>query len=458
MSELGTAARPLRVALVGSGPSSFYAVEALLKAGQPVVVDMFDRLPTPFGLVRGGVAPDHPKIKSVTRVYEKIAQSEGFSFFGNVMIGRDIAVDELRRFYDAVIFACGAESDKHLGIPGEDLPGSHAATEFVGWYNGHPDYRDRSFDLSSEVAVVIGQGNVAMDVTRILAKSVDELRDTDIAQHALDVLAESRIKEIHLVGRRGPVQAAFTHPELKELGHLSACDPVVDPADLELDPASRQELEDASNHHSQKNMGILQEFVELPASTKGKRCRIRFFRSPHELRGDGRVESIVLEKNVLVGEPFRQRAMATEEREEIACGLVFRSVGYRGVPIPGVPFDDSRGVFPNEDGRILDRGDAVPGLYCAGWIKRGPSGIIGTNKPDSQKTVQGLLLDVPKLEPCEVPSSDALRELLGSRGVRAVSFADWQKIDAAEIERGQAVGKPREKFTRIEEMLAVLGA
>jgi ferredoxin--NADP+ reductase len=456
MSELGTAARPLRVAVVGSGPSGFYAVEALFKAGVPVQVEMFDRLPTPFGLVRGGVAPDHPKIKSVTRVYEKIAQNEGFAFFGNVTIGKDIAIEELRRFYDAVLFTCGAESDKHLGVPGESLPGSHAATEFVGWYNGHPDYRGRSFDLSQEVAVIIGQGNVAMDVTRILAKSVDELRNTDIAQHALDALAESRIKEIHLVGRRGPVQAAFTHPELKELGELDTCDPVIDPADLDLDPTSRQELEDVSNHHSQKNMGVLEAFAARESGSKAKRCRIRFFRSPNELRGDGRVQSIVLEKNVLIGEPFRQRAMATDEREEIPCGLVFRSVGYRGVAIPGVPFDDSRGVFPNEDGRILDRGDAVPGLYCAGWIKRGPSGIIGTNKPDSQKTVQELLLDMPKLDPCDEPSSDALRELLKSRGVRAVSFADWQKIDAAEIERGQALGKPREKFTRVEDMLAVL--
>ncbi|MDX9972732.1 MAG: NADP oxidoreductase, partial [FCB group bacterium] len=295
MSELGTAARPLRVAMVGSGPSSFYAVEALLKAERAVAVDMFDRLPTPFGLVRGGVAPDHPKIKSVTRVYEKIAQHEAFAFFGNVTVGKDISVDELHRFYDAIIFACGAETDKRLGVPGESLQGSYAATEFVGWYNGHPDYRDRHFDLSHEVAVIIGQGNVAMDVTRILAKSVDELRDTDIAQHALEVLAESRIKEIHLVGRRGPVQAAFTHPELKELGHLSTCDPVVDPADLQLDAASREELEDASNHHSQKNMGVLEEFAARPSSGKDKRCRIRFFRSPHELRGDGRVQSIVLE-------------------------------------------------------------------------------------------------------------------------------------------------------------------
>lgn len=456
MSELGSLARPLRVAIIGSGPSGFYAAESLFKSGHTVQVDMFDRLPTPFGLVRGGVAPDHPKIKSVTRVYDKIAENPKYAFLGNVAIGRDIAVDELRRFYDAVIFACGAETDRHLGIPGESMPGSHTATEFVGWYNGHPDYRDRHFDLSHEVAVIVGQGNVAMDVTRVLAKSVDELRGTDIAEHALDALAESKVREIHMIGRRGPVQAAFTQPEIKEIGHLEDCDPVIDPADLILDAVSQAELDDPDNQHSQKNMAVMREFAERPAPGKNKRYHIRFFRSPHELKGTSRVESAVFEKTVLVGEPFRQRALATEELEEIPCGIFFRSVGYRGIPIPGVPFDEQRGVFPNEDGRILDRGDAVPGLYCVGWIKRGPSGVIGTNKPDSNATAVELIKDMPKLDPCDTPDSDQVRELLSSRGVRPVSFSDWKQIDAAEIERGKAKGKPREKFTRVEEMLAVL--
>jgi ferredoxin--NADP+ reductase len=456
MSELGSAARPLRVAIVGSGPSGFYSAEALFKSSATVSVDMYDRLPTPFGLVRGGVAPDHPKIKSVTRIYEKIADNPAFAFFGNVTVGKDIAVAELRRHYDAVLFSCGAETDRHLGIPGESMPGSHTATEFVGWYNGHPDYRNRHFDLSQEVAVIIGQGNVAMDVTRILAKSVDELRQTDIAQHALDALAESRVREIHLVGRRGPVQAAFTQPEIKELGQLEVCDPVLDPADLELDPVSREELEDPENQHSQKNMAVLREFAARPAPTKARRIHIRFFLAPNEFKGTHRVESAVFDKTVLVGDAFRQRAMPTEERVEIPCGLVFRSVGYRGIAIPGVPFDEQRGVFPNEEGRILDRGEVVPGLYCAGWIKRGPSGVIGTNKPDSNATVEELLQDMPKLDPCDLPDSNAVRELLASRGVRVVSFDDWRRIDAAEIERGKAVGKPREKFTRIEEMLGVL--
>ena len=456
MTKLGTDARPLRVAIVGSGPSGFYAAEALEKADIAVEIDMYDRLPTPFGLVRGGVAPDHAKIKNVTKVFEKIAKHEAFNFFGNVTIGKDLSIDELREFYDAVLFACGAETDRRLNIPGEDLAGSYTATEFVGWYNGHPDYRDRVFDLSQEVAMVIGQGNVAMDVTRILAKTVDELRNTDIAEHALDALAESKIKEIHLVGRRGPVQAAFTPPEIKEIGELADCDVVLDPADLELNQASQLELDDPNNQHSQKNMAILRDFANRPAPTKSKRYHIRFYRSPVELKGAERIETIVLERNELVGEPFSQKARGTGEYETMPCGLVFRSVGYRGVPIEGVPFDDSRGVFPNEDGRITENGSILPGLYAAGWIKRGPSGVIGTNKPDSQATVAALLQDVDSLPPCPTPSADAVWERLGQKGVQAVSFDGWRAIDAKEIELGESKGKPREKITRIEDMLAIL--
>jgi len=457
MTELGTVARPMRVAIVGSGPSGFYAADALLKSSTIVTVDMFDRLPTPYGLVRLGVAPDHPKIKSVTRVFEKIAAHERFAFLGNVHIGKDITVDELQRHYDAVLFTCGAETDRRLGIPGEDLPGSYTATEFVAWYNGHPDYRDRHFDLSHEVAVVIGQGNVAMDVTRILAKTVDELKATDIAQHALDALAASKVKEIYLIGRRGPVQAAFTQPEIKEIGELAECDPVIDPRDLVLNEESSLELADPDNQHSQKNFAILKEFSERPAPSKRKRYHIRFFLSPVEILGQGKVQRIILEKNELTGFAFKQSARGTGVREELDCGLVFRSVGYRGIAIPGVPFDDKRGVFPNEDGRVLSNGSAAPGIYAAGWIKRGPSGVIGTNKPDSQATVETLLADAPKLPPCPVPNTQAVLDLLKNRGIRVVSFADWQVIDSAEIERGKAKGKPREKFATKEEMLALLG-
>ncbi len=455
MHATGTHECPLRVAIVGSGPSGFYAAESLYKAAVPVRIDMFDRLPVPFGLVRGGVAPDHPKIKTVTRIFDRIAAHEGFQFFGNVQVGRDIAVDELRQYYDVVLFACGAETDRRLEVPGESLPGSHTATEFVGWYNGHPDYCDRVFDLASEVAVIVGQGNVAVDVCRILSKTVNELKDTDIAQHALEALAASRIRRIYLVGRRGPVQAKFTSQELRELGALEACAPVVAPADLELDAASQAELDHPDNKHSQKNLAILREFAQRPPSDAPKQCQIRFLRSPVKIHGTERVASVEFERNALEGEPFHLRARGTGETETLACGLVFRSVGYRGIAIPGVPFDEKRGVFPNVQGRILEGGSPIPGLYAAGWIKRGPSGIIGTNKPDSAETIKALLDDMPSLPPCPRRDSLDVARLLRDRGVRVVTYADWQAIDAEEIARGQQAGKPREKFTRLEDFLEV---
>ena len=447
---------PLRVAVVGSGPAGFYAAETLLRSPETAAeVDLFDRLPTPYGLVRGGVAPDHPKIKTVTRIFDRIAAHEGFQFFGNVQVGRDIAVDELRQYYDAVLFACGAETDRRLEVPGESLPGSHTATEFVGWYNGHPDYCDRVFDLASEVAVIVGQGNVAVDVCRILSKTVNELKDTDIAQHALEALAASRIRRIYLVGRRGPVQAKFTSQELRELGALEACAPVVDPGELELDPVSQAELDDPNNKHSQKNVSILREFAERRPADTPRQCYIRFLRSPVEIRGADHVESVVLEKNTLEGEAFHLRARGTGETEQIPCGLVFRSVGYRGVPIPGVPFDEEQGIFPNIGGRIAADGQPIAGLYACGWIKRGPSGIIGNNKPDSAETVKALLDDMPSLPPCPRRDSLDVARLLRDRGVRVVTYADWQAIDAEEIARGQQAGKPREKFTRLEDFLEV---
>ncbi len=456
MSQLGTATRPLRVAIVGSGPSGFYAAEALFKSKQQVKVDMFDRLPTPYGLVRGGVAPDHQKIKNVIRVYEKIAKSEHFAFWGNVNIGRDITVDELKQHYDAILFTCGAETDRRLDVPGEDLPGSYTATEFVGWYNGHPDYRDRNFDLSGKVAVIIGQGNVAMDVSRILAKTRKELEDTDIADYALDALTRSNIEKIYVIGRRGPVQTKFTPPEIKEIGELEDCDPVVRPEDLVLDDASRVELDAPESNHERKNFEIMREFSTRSALAKRKRYYLEFLLSPVELRGDGHLQQVVFVKNRLAGEPFNQWAEATEEKITLDCDIFFRSVGYRGISIPGVPFDQKKGIFPNREGRVLDGDSPVPGVYAAGWIKRGPSGIIGTNKPDSQATVEVILSDIETLTPCAVPDSEPLRQLLRERKVRVVTFADWQRIDAAEVERGKSKGKPREKFAFVEEMLALL--
>ncbi len=455
--DLKSMNRPLRVAVVGSGPSGFYAAEALFALAANVKVDMFDRLPTPFGLVRYGVAPDHHKIKGVTKIYEKTAAHPSFSFFGNVTIGKDLTVDELSQFYDAVIFSCGAQTDKKLGIPGEDLKGSYAATEFVAWYNGHPDYRNRTFDVSHQTAIVVGQGNVAIDVSRILCKSADELKNTDIAQHALDVLAESKIKEVHLIGRRGPVQAAFTPAEIKEFGDLTRCDPIVYPQDLKLNPQSSAELQDHDSILRLRNWDILQEFSARQPRKGKKKFILQFLKSPVELVGEGKIERAVFEKNQLVGESGHQKAEGTGEKIEIPCGLFLRSVGYRGVAIDGVSFDEGKGIFPNLGGRIQKEGEPAKGFYAVGWIKRGPSGVIGTNKPDSLDTVKVLLADLPILLPCQTPDTKAVEETLIKRGVRFVSFSDWKKIDAAEIERGKPSGKPREKFTKIEEMLSAAG-
>lgn len=457
MSELGTEGNPLRVAIVGSGPSGFYALEALLKSGKTILVDMIERLPAPFGLVRNGVAPDHPKLKQAILVYQKIAESPAFTLFGNVTVGRDVTVDELRGLYHAVIFTCGAETDRKLGIPGEDLKGSHTATEFVGWYNGHPDYRDREFDLSGPSAVIIGQGNVAADVARILSKTVEELKHTDIAQHALDALSQSKIKEIHVIGRRGPAQAKFTAKELREFGELVDCAPVVKPEDLKLNPQSEAELADKTNAGSAKNVEIFQSFAAADPGGKTRRCIFHFLEGPVRLEGESRIERVVLAKNRLEGEPFHQQAKATGETFALACGILFRSIGYRGVPMAGVPFDERRGVFANSEGRITDGGAAVPGLYVAGWIKRGPTGIIGTNRADSVATIASLMADLPAMADASKKGGEGLRALLESRKVQVVTYQDWRAIDAAEISRGEPKGKPREKFTRVAEMLAAIG-
>ena len=463
MTQIGTEDNPVRVAIVGAGPSGFYAAEHILKDAEThAQVDLFDRLPTPFGLVRGGVAPDHPKIKSVIRVYEKTAAREGFRFFGNVKVGQDIGVEDLERLYHAIVFTVGCETDRRLGIPGEELPGSHAATAFVGWYNAHPDYCDEEFDLSSERAVVIGNGNVAMDVARMLALTDHELRQTDTADHAIEQLGHSNVKEIVVLGRRGPAQAAFTNPEVKELGEMEDAEPVVDPQEMELDPASQAFLEsDEADKTTRVNVEILEEFAQRRPEGKDKRIVLRFLTSPVEIQGDGKVEKIVVGRNELVEEGGALRARDTGEREELECGLVLRSVGYTGIPIEGVPFDEKRGLILNEGGRVLDSHDAghKVGHYTAGWIKRGPSGVIGTNKKDALETVQHLLADVGSqtlLDP-ESPGPEAVEALLSERGTRFVSFEDWQAIDQAEVGRGEPHGRPRVKFVRVEEMLETLG-
>jgi len=456
MSVLGTPERPLRVAIVGSGPSGFYSAEALLKHEINIKVDMFDKLPVPFGLVRYGVAPDHQKIKNVTKVFEKTASNPKFSFFGNVTVGKNISVFELNKFYDAVIFAYGAESDRQLGINGEDLVGSYTATEFVAWYNGHPDFQDHHFDFSHEIAVIVGNGNVAMDVARILCKTPEELKGTDINQNALDVLAESKIKEVHVYGRRGPVQASFTAPEIKEMGELTDCYPVIDPKDLELNESSLKELEDPANAGRKKNYEIMQHFLSITPNGRKRKFVLHFGRSPVEIIGKGRVQKARFEINKMTGDPNKQKVRGTGKFEEIDCGIFFRSVGYVGLPIKGLPFSAQAGVVPNQSGRVMDSEQIFTGWYVAGWIKRGATGIIGTNKPDAEDTVKSLFEDLEHLNPCEVPSSEELLKFLKDREVRVVTFDDWKKIDAAEIERGAKLGKPREKFSRVTGMLSTI--
>jgi ferredoxin--NADP+ reductase len=462
MSAPGTTENPLRVAIIGAGPSGFYAAEQIIRnPDTEAQVDLFDRLPTPYGLVRGGVAPDHPKIKSVTRVYERTAAKEGFRFFGNVEVGRDLGIEDFERHYHAVLYTFGAEADRELGIPGEDLPGSFAATAFVGWYNAHPDYADREFGLDGvRRAVVIGNGNVAMDVSRMLALDDAELRRTDIADHAIEVLDASGIEEIVVLGRRGPAQAAFTNPEIKEIGELEEADVIVDPGDVELDPDSRAWIEsDSADKTARVNVEILEGYAQRSPEGKPKRIHLRFLASPIEIRGGERVESIVIGRNELVMDDGSLRARDTGEREEIECELVLRSVGYTGVPIPGVPFDQKRGTILNQEGRVLEGPDGPhrTGHYTAGWIKRGPSGVIGTNKKDAQETVDHLLADVAAgelLEP-EDPGAAAIENLLAERKSNFVSFSGWQKIDHAEVTKGEPHERPRVKFVKVDEMLEV---
>jgi ferredoxin--NADP+ reductase len=444
----------LRVAVVGSGPAGFYAAGHLLAADVAVEVDMVERLPTPWGLVRLGVAPDHPNIKSVSRIYEKIAQRPGFRFLGNVEVGRDLDHDDLTRLYDAVVYSVGAQTDRRLGIPGEDLPGSWAATEFVAWYNGHPDYQSLSFDLSGHRAVVVGNGNVAIDVARMLALAESELVTTDTTDMAIDAILGSGIEEILMLGRRGPAQASFTTPELKELGELADADVAVDPSELELEPESEPALADST---VARNMGVLREYAARPPSGKRRTLKLRFRVSPIAILGESKVEAIEIVRNELVAdEEGRVRAVATGEREVIPCGIVFRSVGYQGVAMEGVPFDEDRCTMRNRGGRVLDeRGEPISGVYCTGWIKRGPTGIIGTNKKDATETVEALLEDAREGRlPRRKTSAEAADAWLAERGIDVVTYSGWDAIDALERGRGEELGRPRVKLLTWEELLS----
>jgi ferredoxin--NADP+ reductase len=442
----------VRAAIIGAGPSGFYAADQLLKAG--FAVDLFDALPTPFGLVRAGVAPDHPKIKSVTRVYSKTASHESFRFFGSVELGRDVSREDLLARYEAVIYAVGTASDNRLGIPGEDRPGSHAATDFVAWYNGHPHFADQQFDLNGGRAVVVGNGNVAIDVARMLVLDPRELAPTDTADHAIDAFGMAGVTDVVLVGRRGPAQASFTNPELRELGELQRADVIVDPAQLEDVP----EPEDATKR---RNVEILRAYSRRTPTGKSHRLELRFLRSPVEILGegeDGPVTGVRLSVNRLVaGADGRVGVEATGEEEVVECGLVLRSIGYRGQPLAGVPFDPARGLIRNDAGRVVDESGACPGEYVVGWIKRGPSGVIGTNKKDAADTVARILEDAESgrlnRPGPEAGEAEAIARWLDERVPDNVTWAGWEAIDAHESSLGQPAGRPRVKLVSLADLV-----
>jgi ferredoxin--NADP+ reductase len=449
-----------RVAIVGAGPAGAFAAARLLRECGGVEIDLFERLPTPWGLLRGGVAPDHQEIKRLEDTFDRETLGRGCRFLGNVQIGVDVSHSELMRHYTAVVYATGAQTDKSLGIPGEDLPGSWAATEFVAWYNGHPDYRALEFDLSASRAVVIGNGNVAADVTRMLTLSPCDLERTDVADHALETLRKSRIEEVIVLGRRGPAQVAFTSAELRELGHLDGVEIRVAADDVALDPLSRRWLTEQGGFTARKNVEQLHEFAARRARPEApRRIELRFLRSPVEIRGNGSVESIDVRRNEIIRtEDGQLRARPVDtDLETIECGLVLRSVGYQAVPLPDVPFEERSFVLPNDRGRVrTPDGEPLPGVYAVGWIKRGPTGILGTNKRDAEETVSCLVEDLKTGALPEPPnaSREQIDALLGQRKPDLVTVEGWRAIDAHELERGRSEGRPRVKLASRDELLA----
>jgi ferredoxin/flavodoxin---NADP+ reductase len=444
---------PLRVAIIGAGPAGFYAAAQLLTVAEPeFAVDLYDRLPTPYGLVRSGVAPDHPKIKSVTRAYDKTSQHERFRFFGHVELGTDIGREDLLDHYHVVLYTIGTSIDKRLGIPGEDLRGSHAATEFVAWYNGHPDHSGLELDLRAKQVVVVGAGNVAIDVARMLALAPSELEITDTADHAIAVLSGSGVEEITILARRGPLQAAFTNPELLEMGELERGD--VEVVRAELDQRSAVALEQADKTR-RRNVEIIQDYAARPKTGKPITVRFRFLASPVELLGDsdGHVRAVKIENNEIVArEDGSLAAHGTGTFEEIPAQLVFRSIGYTGVPVAGIPFDERRGLIRNDAGRVIHvDGTRQLGEYVSGWIKRGPSGVIGTNKKDSQDTVDKILEDAAAGR-LNDPASDDIEGMIAAHCINAVTWDGWQAINAIETAAGEASspGRPRVKLTEWE--------
>ena len=431
---------PINVAVIGSGPSGFYTVDALRKSDKDVRVDIIERLPTPFGLIRGGVAPDHQTTKKVARVYEKTALADGVAYYGNVEVGRDVSLEELKEMYDAIVLAVGAPRDRKLGIPGEDKIGVFGSADFVGWYNGHPDFTDLEPDLNTDTVVVIGNGNVAVDAARVLVKTEEEMTDTDIADHAADAIQASPISDVYMVGRRGPIEAKFTNVELREMGKLDNCTPVIDPSIL---PETVEgEWSDRDQRLKDRNLATMKEFPAVDPSGKAKRCHFTFYAKPIEILGGDKVEGIRMEHTKVED----GRSVGTGEFFDIECGLVIPAIGYFSEPFPGVPFNEDWGIVEHEEGRVGD------GVYAVGWIKRGPTGVIGSNKPDGDTAATQILEDIGD---GTKPGREALDALLAERNVRVVTYQDWQAINDAEIANAKP-GAPRRKFVTVDAMVAAL--
>ena len=430
----------ISVAIIGSGPSGFYTADSLLKSDHDVQIDIIERLPTPFGLIRGGVAPDHQTTKKVAKAYEKTALKDEVSYFGNVEVGKDVSMDELREIYDAVVLAVGAPTDRELGIPGADKAGVFGAADFVGWYNGHPNFTDLNPDLNVGAVAVVGVGNVGIDVARVLVKTPAEMAATDIADHAAKAVQAAPLTDVYLLGRRGPIEAKFTNVELREMGKLENSMPIVHPDQLPDEVTG--DWSDRDLRLKERNLATMREFLDVDPTGKEKKVHFEFFANPVEVLGGDKVEGLRVERTKVED----GRAIGTGEVFDIECGLVVAAIGYYSIPIEGVPFDNDKGIVVHQDGRVGD------GVYAVGWIKRGPTGVIGTNKPDGETAAQQILEDVGN---GSKPGRKALTAMLDERGVRVVNYDDWQKIDEAEIAAATG-GAPRRKFVTVPEMLAVL--
>lgn len=455
MSDGGTGVGAARVAVVGAGPAGLYAVQALLASGPAIHVDVFDRLPTPYGLVRYGVAPDNQKIKSVTRVLRTAFDDESrVRFIGNVRFGVDIRRADLLENYDAVVYATGAQGERWLGIPGEDLPGSHGAKDFVDWYSGHPDAEERPFALDTASVAVVGAGNVALDVARMLVRTPEEIAATDVPDRVLDVFRRSRVTDAHLIARRGVAQAKFTAEELRTINGLPEVDIVVRPEEVALTEEDERLV--ASNRQLAANVAMMREWSRRPLRGKPRRIHVRFLRSPVRILGEGRVAGVVLERN----EPLAEgRVRGTGEFETLAVGMVFRSVGYKALRLADVPFDEARAVIPHREGRVLDeRGRLAEGEYVTGWAKRGPSGIIGTNKSDSAETASNLLADLAARSSYKRRDPGRIIDCLRARGVGFTQWANWLRLDGHELQLGRTQGRPRVKIPALRSMLEVARA